>query len=341
MSAAVKHCIACLADGARPDPARMEAAFDEIMSGEADEAQIAAMLMGLRLIGETADEIAAGARVLRGHASSIKTPHDVVDTCGTGGDAAGSYNVSTAAAIIAAGAGAKVAKHGNRAVSSLSGSSQVLAELGVNIEADHATVAQCIDEAGVGFLYAPSHHSAMRHAAPVRRSLSLRTIFNLLGPLTNPAGAKRQVLGVYDARWLEPMAETLRRLGSTHVWVVHGGDGMDELTTTMDSEVVELKDGELNRFTVNPERLGVARAEPEALKGGDPAHNAAALRGVIEGEKSAYRDIAVLNAGAALLVAGKAATLEDGIARAAESIENGGAKRALARLVEISQAAAS
>ncbi len=337
MSQAVKDCIAVLADSARPDPARMQAAFDEIMSGEADEAQIAAMLMGLRLIGETADEIAAGARVLRGHASSIETPHDVVDTCGTGGDAAGSYNVSTAAAIIAAGAGAKVAKHGNRAVSSLSGSSQVLAELGVNIEADHETVARCIGEAGVGFLYAPSHHSAMRHAAPVRRSLALRTIFNLLGPLTNPAGAKRQVLGVYDARWLEPMAETLRRLGSTHVWVVHGGDGMDELTTTTTSEVVELKDGALKRFTLDPEGLGLAKAEPQALKGGDPAHNAAAVKAVIEGEANAYCDIAVLNAGAALLVAGNAETIEAGIALAAESLDSGAAKHALARLIEISQ----
>jgi len=335
---AVRACIARYAESERAEPALVEAALGEIMDGAADQAQIAAFLMGLRVLGATVDEIEAGARVLRERAARIETPHDVIDTCGTGGDAAGGFNISTAAALIAAGAGAKVAKHGNRAVSSKSGSSQVLAALGVNIEADHGVVARCIDGAGVGFLYAPTHHAAMRHAAPVRKSLSLRTLFNLLGPLTNPAGARRQLLGVYDARWLEPIAEALRRTGSEWVWVVHGADGMDELTTTAETHVVELRDGALRSFVVTPEEAGLRRAPPADLQGGDPAHNARAIAALLDGEAGPFRDIAALNAGAALVIAGRAETLRDGTEQALAALDGGAARRALERLVEISNA---
>ncbi|WP_022697782.1 anthranilate phosphoribosyltransferase [Euryhalocaulis caribicus] len=333
---AVQRCIGLYADRRRAPAEDVEAALGEIMDGAADHAQIAAFLMGLRILDATVDEIEAGVRVLRSRATRIETPHDIIDTCGTGGDAAGSFNISTAAALIAAGAGARVAKHGNRAVSSKSGSSQVLAELGVNIETDHAVVGRCIDEANVGFLYAPTHHSALKHAAPVRRSLSLRTLFNLLGPLSNPAGAKRQLLGVYDAKWLEPIADALRRTGSTRVWVVHGADGMDELTTTSTTRVAELKDGQIRHFEVTPEAAGLKRSLPDALQGGDPVHNARAIESLLAGERSAYRDIAALNAGAALVIAEIADNLTDGVEMAFASIDEGKARGALDSLIAIS-----
>jgi anthranilate phosphoribosyltransferase len=264
----------------------------------------------------------------------------VVDTCGTGGDAAGTFNISTAAALVAAAAGAKVAKHGNRAVSSKSGSSEVLAALGVNIEAKPDTVARCIDVAGVGFLYAPAHHAAMRHVAGARKALGLRTIFNMIGPLANPAGARRQLLGVYDPALLRPMAAALKELGAVRALVVHGSDGLDEITTTGPTRVAALADGEITELKITPEAVNIERADLADLKGGGPEDNAAAIRALLEGAPGPYRDIVVVNAGAALQVAELADTWEDGVAAAQAAIDDGRARETLRLLVETSNAAA-
>ncbi len=336
-----KAVIARSVSGAPLSRAEARLAFDTIMDGAAGDIQIAAFLGALAARGETADEIAAGAEALRARAAKISLPTgiagSVIDTCGTGGDGKGTLNISTAAAIVAAGAGAVVAKHGNRAASSKSGSSDVLGALGVNLDAPHETVARAIAEARIGFLMAPRHHSAVRHVASVRQTLGVRTIFNLLGPLANPAGATRQVLGVYDARWLEPMAEVLRDLGSARVWVVHGADGLDELSISGPSHVAELKDGAMARFEVSPEDAGLPRHPIEAIQGGAPDHNASAIMGLLQGQKSAYRDIVCLNAAASLVVADKAPDLKTGAAMAAEAIDAGAAKRALEGLVAITQ----
>ncbi len=332
----LKAMLAALSTGRALAPAEAEAAFAALMDGVADDAQIGAFLMALKMRGEAIDEIVAGARALRARAQPVDAPPDVIDTCGTGGDGANTYNISTAAALIAAGAGAKVAKHGNRAVSSKSGSSQVLAALGVNIEAGAEVAARCIREAGVGFLYAPSHHAAMRHVASARRSLGMRSVFNLLGPLSNPAGATRQLVGVYDAALAEPMAKALNRLGATRAWVVHGEDGLDELTTTAPTHVVSLKDGALTRFTITPETTGLPVARLADLAGGGPERNAAAILSLLEGAEGPFRDIAVLNAGAALVVAGHAAELREGVALAAAAIDSGRARTTLSALVAVS-----
>ena len=338
---ALKPVLARLADGATLNRAEARAAFEAIMSGLIDPPQIAAFLMAMRVRGETVDEITGGADVLRAKAATLTAPAGAVDTCGTGGSGHSTYNVSTAAAIIAAACGVPVAKHGNRAASSKSGSADVLEALGVDLELSPAAVEACLTETGIGFLFARQHHSAMRHVAPVRHSLGLRTIFNLLGPLSNPAGARRQVLGVYDARWLEPMAEVLKALGSELVWVVHGSDGLDEITVTGPTEVAELRDGTIRRFTVRPEDVGLTSAPLAALIGGDPAHNAAALRDVLAGQHGAYRDIAVINAAAALVVADKASALNDGCAMAAEAIDDGRATALLDRWVATSRKVAA
>ena len=311
------------------------AAFDVMMSGGATAAQTGAFLMGLRVRGETAEEIAGAARAMREKALKIAAPPGAIDTCGTGGDGKGTYNVSTAAALVVAGCGVPVAKHGNRAMSSRSGSADVLRALGVNVEAGAAAAAASLERAGFGFLMAPQHHAAMRHVAGARVELGTRTIFNLLGPLSNPAGAARQLVGVFDARWLEPLAEVLGKLGAERVWVVHGRDGMDELTTTGPSAVAELKDGAVSRFEVAPEDAGLPRADAAALAGGDPERNAAAIRALLDGERGAFRDIVLLNAGAALIVAGKAPGLKAGAARAAAAIDDGSARRVLERLRDI------
>lgn len=335
----MKEILALAATGAPLDEARAEEAFEIMMSGEAEDAQIGGFLMALRVRGETVAEITAGARVLRAKAMRIQAPAGAVDTCGTGGDASGTYNISTAAAIITAACGVPVAKHGNRAQTSKSGSADILAALGVDIDADITRVEESIRAAGIGFLMAPRHHSAMRHVGPVRQALGTRTIFNLLGPLSNPAGAKRQLLGVFGREWLEPMARVLGALGSERAWIVHGSDGLDELTTTGDSHVAELRDGAVRCFDLSPEEAGLARADPAALKGGDAATNAAALEALLGGAPGAYRDIALLNAGAALVVADAAPDIAAGVARAAAAVDSGAAKQTLARMVAISTAA--
>jgi len=281
------------------------------------------------------DEIAAAASVIRAKAQTIVAPEGTIDTCGTGGDASGTYNISTAAAIVTAACGVPVAKHGNKAVSSKSGSADVLIALGVNINADEALVLRSLTENNLCFLMAPRHHSAMRHVAGVREEMGLRTLFNLLGPLSNPAGTKRQLVGVFADRWVSPLAEVLGMLGAERAWVVHGSDGLDELTVTGPSQVAEWHQGKVTRFEVTPEAAGLPRSSIEALKGGDAVHNAAALRRLLEGETGAYRDIVLLNAGAALLVADHASGLGDGVAMAAAALESGRAKACLDRLIEI------
>lgn len=313
-------------------------AFAIMMSGEASPAQMGAFLMGLRLRGESVDEITGAARAMRQKAATVAAPEGAVDTCGTGGDAKGTYNISTCAAFVAAGAGVPVAKHGNKSVSSKSGSADVLAALGVNLDVEPDVVASAIDEAGVGFMFAPKHHAAMRHIAPVRAELGMRTIFNILGPLANPAGTRHQVIGVYSRDWLTPLAEVLGNLGSSRVWVVHGSDGLDELTTTGPSSVAELKDGKVTTFEVTPEDAGIPVSKAEDLVGGDAEQNAEAMNAVLDGAPSAFRDIVVLNAAAALVVAGKAKNLADGAERAAAAIDSGAARKALDDLVRITNA---
>jgi anthranilate phosphoribosyltransferase len=314
------------------------AAFDLLLSGEATPAQIGGFLMALRVRGETPDEIAGAVAAMRAKMTPVDAPADAIDIVGTGGDASGTYNVSTAAALIVAGAGVKVAKHGNRALSSRSGAADVLAALGVKIDLPPAAISRCIAEAGIGFMFAPAHHGAMKHVGPTRVELGTRTIFNLLGPCSNPAGVKRQLLGVFSADWLEPLVEVLAALGSRRVIAVHGSDGLDEITTTGTTQAISLADGVVTRFTIEPEEIGLRRCDPSDLKGGDGAHNARALRAVLAGEKTPYRDIAALNAAAALMVAGKATSLKEGAALAIASLDHGRAEAALDRLIAASNA---
>lgn len=331
----LKTHIAKIADGKALSFEEACEAFDIIMSGEATPSQIGGFLMALRVRGETVPEISGAVATMRAKMLPVKAPSGAVDIVGTGGDASGTYNISTCAAFIVAGAGVPVAKHGNRAVSSKSGAADTLAALGVNIEIGPDEISACIEEAGVGFMFAPNHHSAMRHVGPARVELATRTIFNLLGPLSNPAGVKRQLVGVYSPHWLEPVAEVLKKLGSESVWVVHG-EGLDELTTAGTSQVAALENGKITTFEVGPQDVGLARARPEDLKGADAIHNAIALRAVLGGEKNAYRDISLLNAGAALVVAGKADDLTQGIEIAGQAIDNGSAASVLERLALVS-----
>ncbi|MFN3232734.1 MAG: anthranilate phosphoribosyltransferase [Alphaproteobacteria bacterium] len=331
-----KEIIAKASTGLTLSETETESAFDTMMSGNATAAQIGALLMALRIRGETVDEITAAARVMRSKAEKITAPDDAVDTCGTGGDGSGTYNISSAAALVVAACGVPVAKHGNKAASSKSGAADVLAQLGVNINCPIPVVEQCIGEAGIGFLFAPKHHGAMRHVGPVRGELGIRTIFNLLGPLSNPAGAKRQLLGVFDAFWVEPMAQVLQKLGSERVWVVHGSDGLDEITTTGTTKVAALNHSDLSTFEIDPQDFGIPLADPQDLVGGEPAENAQAITALFDGETGAYRDIVLINSGAALIVAGKADNLGDGIAHASEAIDSGQARETLAKLVEVS-----
>ena len=339
--AELKALIGTVAQGKSLSEAEAERAFDIIMSGNATPAQMGAFLMALRVRGETVEEITGAARIMRAKALPIEAPPGAIDTCGTGGDAAGTWNISTATALVVAGAGVPVAKHGNRALSSKSGAADVLAALGVNIDCDMALVKRALWEARIGFLMAPRHHSAMRHVGPTRVELGTRTIFNLLGPLSNPAGTRRQIVGVFSPQWIEPLAQVLGKLGSERAWVMHGSDGLDELTTTGPSQVAEWYEGRVRQFEIAPEQLGLKTARPEDLRGGDAATNARALRAVLDGESGAYRDIVLLNAGAALLVSGKAARLPDGLRLAAEAIDNGHARHALDRLIEITNQVAA
>lgn len=326
-----------VASGAALSDAQAREAFNAMMEGAPSPAQMGAFLSALAERGETVAEITAAAQVMREKATKISAPAGAIDTCGTGGDTSGSYNISTAAALVVAACGVPVAKHGNRAATSRSGSSDVLAALGVNMDAHVPQVEACIAEAGIGFLMAPLYHSAMRHVAPVRAELApMRTIFNLLGPLSNPAGAKHQLIGVFAREWVRPLAEVLQALGSEAVWVVHGSDGLDEITTTGATQVAALKHGEISEFTVTPDDAGLPLAKAEDLKGGTPEENAAALRAVLDGEAGAYRDIVLMNAGAALVVAGKAADLREGAAQAAQAVDSGAAKATLDKLIDVS-----
>ena len=329
-----------IARGGSLAPDDAERAFEVLMAGGASDAQIGAFLMGLKQRGETVEEITAGATVLRRHAAGIHAPEGAVDTCGTGGDGHGTINVSTAAAIVAAACGVPVAKHGNRAVSSRSGSADVLAALGVATDLTPAAVEQVLAHAGIGFLFAPRHHGAMRHVAAARSQLGFRTIFNLLGPLANPAGVKRQVVGVFDARWLEPMARVLQALGSVHVWVVHGSDGLDELALSGPSTVAELRDGRITTFDVGPADAGLAAAPLSAIAGGDAAENAHAILEVLRGCAGPHRDVIAFNAAAALIVAGVAKDLREGAAMAGAALDEGRALDVLERLRGASKAAA-
>jgi anthranilate phosphoribosyltransferase len=333
-----KPLIAKVAAGATLSQAEAATAFDAILSGEVTPSQMGGFLMALRVRGETVDEITGAVSAMRAKMLRVNAPADAVDIVGTGGDSSGSYNVSTLASIVVAACGVPVAKHGNRAASSRSGAADTLTALGVKIGLPPEGVERCICEAGIGFMMAPAHHAAMRHVGPTRVELGARTIFNLLGPLSNPAGVRRQLIGVFSDAWLEPMAEVLRNLGSERVWITCGSDGLDEITTTGPTRVVELKNGAIQSFDVTPEEAGVRRAEPGALKGGDPAHNAAALRSALNGERGAYRDIALVNAAAGLVVAGRARSLEDGVAQGAAAIDSGAALRVLDRLIAVSNA---
>jgi len=318
--------------------AEMGEAFDLIMSGEATPAQIAGFIVALRMKGETVDEIAGGAASMRRHAVRIDTGGlPVVDTCGTGGDDSGSFNISTAAAIVTAGAGVPVAKHGNRAISSACGSADVLLELGVNLEIVPEQVEDCIREAGIGFLFAPKLHPAMKYAMGPRKELGVRTIFNMLGPLTNPAGARGQILGVFAAELTEPFAEVLLRLGSRRAFVVHGHDGMDEITTTAPTRVSELADGRVKTYELDPLRFIEDYATAEDLRGGDPETNAGIIRTVLSGQKGPARDIVCLNAAAAIVAGGKVDSLDDGWKLAGEAIDCGKAAATLDKLIACSR----
>ncbi len=333
-AADLKALIAKVATGATLTETEAALAFDIMMSGNATPSQVGGFLMALRVRGETVEEMTGAVRTMRAKALAIEAPPNAIDTCGTGGDGSGTFNVSTAVAIVVAACGVPVAKHGNRNLSSKSGSADILSALGVNIDADMSLVKKAIWEAGIGFLMAPRHHSATRHVAPTRVELGTRTLFNLLGPLSNPAGVKRQVIGVFSPDWIKPMAEVLGILGSEHAWVVHG-EGLDELTTTGTSKVAELKDGRVTTFEVTPEDAGLPRAKLEDLKGGEPQANATKLRALLSGEKGPIRDIVLLNAAAALIVAGKVGNLKDGVARAAQAIDDRSATEVLGKLVAI------
>lgn len=333
-----KPFIAKVATGASLSRDEARDAFDTILSGGVTNAQAAAFLMALRVRGETVEEITGAVSAMRSKMLTVKAPADAIDIVGTGGDSSGSYNVSTLASIITAACGVPVAKHGNRAASSKTGTADVLMALNVKVGLDPAATERCIAQAGVGFMFAPTHHASMRHVAPVRVELGTRTIFNLLGPLSNPAGVKKQLIGAFSETWLEPMVRVLASLGSTRVWAVHGSDGLDEITTTGPTRVVSLDNGKVESFTISPDDIGLARARPEDLRGGEPAQNAAALRAVLDGEKTAFRDIAAFNAAAALVVAGRAGDLRDGFAQANAALDSGKAKATLAALVACSNA---
>jgi anthranilate phosphoribosyltransferase len=333
---ALKPLLAKVADGKTLTRDEAVSAFTILMSGEATPSQIAALLMALRVRGETVDEITGAVSVMREKMLRVDAPADAIDIVGTGGDASGSYNISTCAAFVAAGAGLTVAKHGNRALSSKSGSADVLTALGVKLDVGPDVISACIREAGLGFMFAPQHHSSMKYVGPTRVELGTRTIFNLLGPLSNPAGVKRQVTGVFSKAWVEPLAHVLKNLGSEACWICHGEGGMDEIVPTGVTRVSELKDGKVRSFEITPEAVGVSRSSFDDLKGGDAAENAKALHTVLSGEVSAFFDAATMTAGAALLVAGKVPDLRDGVVAAREAVVSGAAMQVLTKLVEVS-----
>jgi anthranilate phosphoribosyltransferase len=332
----LKSIIGKVATGATLSRDEAASAFNAMMSGEATPSQMGGLLMALRVRGETVDEITGAVAAMRGKMLKVDAPANAVDVVGTGGDGSGSVNVSTCAAFIVAGSGVPVAKHGNRALSSRSGAADVLASLGVKIDLTPESVGRCVKEAGIGFMFAPAHHPAMKNVGPTRVELATRTIFNLLGPLSNPAGVKRQMVGVFSKQWVQPLAQVLKNLGSVSVWVVHGSDGLDEITLTGPTSVAALENGNIRTFEVTPEDAGLTRSSPGSLKGGDADANAVALRSVLEGIPSAYRDVALLNAAAALMVAGKAKDLKEGVAIGTKALDSGAAAAKLKQLVAVS-----
>ena len=338
MTDELKGLIAKAATGATLSREEAARGFDTMMSGEATPSQMGALLMALRVRGETVDEITGAVTAMREKMLRVAAPPDAIDVVGTGGDASGSFNISTCAALIVAGAGVAVAKHGNRALSSRSGAADVLAALGVNIELTPQGVTRCIKEAGIGFMFAPAHHPAMKNVGPTRVELGTRTIFNLLGPLSNPAGVTRQMVGVFSRQWIEPLALVLKNLGSESVWVVHGSDGLDEITTAGPTYVAALENGAVRTFEITPEELGLKRVKPETLRGGSAKENAQALLQVLKGKSGAFHDISILNAAAALMVAARAKDLKGALALAQASIDSGEAANRLQRLVTVSNA---
>ncbi|MGN7293715.1 anthranilate phosphoribosyltransferase [Rhizobium sp. SAFR-030] len=334
----LKPFIAKVANGEPLSRDEARDAFDILMSGQATPSQIGGFLMALRVRGESVEEIAGAVATMRAKMVPVDAPAGVMDIVGTGGDGLGTYNISTLAALIVAGAGVPVAKHGNRALSSKSGTADALTALGVKLDISPELIGRCIREAGIGFMFAQVHHAAMRHVGPSRVELGTRTIFNLLGPLSNPAGARKQLLGVFSPRWLQPIAEVMRDLGSETIWVVHG-DGMDEITTTGVTHVTALEGGAIRSFELTPEDFGVRRATIDELKGGDGEANARALRGVLSGNRNAYRDISLCNAAASLVIAGKAADVMEGMALASAALDSGQAALVLDRLVAVSNEA--
>lgn len=334
----IQQAIAQVLDRHSLSAEEMSAVMRTIMTGGATDAQIGGFLVAMRMKGETPEELAAAARVMREMATGVQVSGDhVIDTCGTGGDSAGLFNISTASALVAAAAGAKVAKHGNRSVSSKSGSADVLEAAGVKLDLSSEQVARCIEKVGVGFLFAPGHHAAMRHAIGPRRELASRTLFNLLGPLTNPAGVRRQLIGVFSADWLEPVAEVLKLLGSDHVLVVHSDDGLDEISIAAPSRVAELKDHEIESYRIAPEDFGLQRGDLTEIKVGDAGASLDLIRRVLDDEPGPARDIVRLNAGAAIHVSGLAGDLAQGVERASEAIASGAARARLAALVDFTQ----
>jgi anthranilate phosphoribosyltransferase len=332
----LKSIIGKVATGATLTREEAVAAFDSMMSGEATPSQMGGLLMALRVRGETVEEITGAVSAMRGKMLRVSAPADAVDIVGTGGDGSGSVNVSTCASFIVAGAGVPVAKHGNRALSSRSGAADVLASLGVRIDLKPEQVGRCVREAGIGFMFAPAHHPAMKNVGPIRVELATRTIFNLLGPLSNPADVKRQMVGVFSRQWVQPLAQVLRNLGAQSVWVVHGSDGLDEITLTGPTFVAALENGEIRTFEVTPEEAGLPRCGSEGLKGGDAAANAVALQSVLDGMPSPYRDVALLNAAAALIVSGRAETLKEAVAIGQKSLDSGAAAARLKQLITVS-----
>lgn len=332
----LKSIIGKVATGASLSRDEAASAFDAMMSGEATPSQMGGLLMALRVRGETVDEITGAVSAMRSKMLTVTAPRDAVDIVGTGGDGSGSVNVSTCASFIVSGAGVPVAKHGNRALSSRSGAADVLASLGVKIDLKPEQVGRCVRECGIGFMFAPAHHPAMKNVGPTRVELATRTIFNLLGPLSNPAGVKRQMVGVFSRQWVQPLAQVLKNLGSESAWVVHGSDGLDEITLTGPTFVSALHNGEIRNFEVTPEEAGLSLCEAGALRGGDADANAIALQSVLDGKPSPYRDVALINAAAALIVAGRAKDLKEGVAIGARSIDSGAANAKLKHLVTIS-----
>jgi anthranilate phosphoribosyltransferase len=332
----LKSIIGKVATGASLTREEAASAFDSMMSGEATPSQMGGLLMALRVRGETVEEITGAVSAMRAKMLRVSAPAEAIDIVGTGGDGSGSVNVSTCASFVVAGAGIPVAKHGNRALSSRSGAADVLTALGVKIDLRPDQVGRCVREAGIGFMFAPAHHPAMKNVGPTRVELATRTIFNLLGPLSNPAGVKRQMVGVFSRQWVQPLAQVLKNLGSDAVWVVHGSDGLDEITLTGPTFVTALENGNIRSFEISPDDAGLPYAHGEALKGGDAEANAVALKSVLDGMPSPFRDVALFNAAATFIVAGKVKTLKDGVALGARSLDSGAAAAKLKQLIAVS-----